>query len=208
MLQHTHSDDECSLCGELSGWDGCRVLGTRALGRGMARGAANALTSLWNGGLTGKREQEILTATWILEALQQEWGGCIMLDPCSDASEHVGCLRRYVHPAQDGLALPWYDRTYCNPPYGDLKAWLAKAMLEHVRWKPAQRIALLCPVRTHRPWYRQALDTTTAVVELASVKFHGYDQAFPAPLHLLCWGWTPTPALWRGTVRRYQRIDQ
>lgn len=204
MLAHSHSDTECPLCSRFAGWDGCV-----APKRASARGAANALTSLWDGTRSGKREQEILTPIWILEALQAEWNGCIMLDPCSDAGEHVGTFERYVHPQHDGLALPWCDRTYCNPPYGDLKAWLAKAMLESIPGPckgDVTRIALLCPVRTHRPWYRQALDTTTAVVELASVKFHGYDQPFPAPLHLLCWGWTPTPALWRGTVRRYVNV--
>lgn len=211
MLTHSYCDDECETCGRFGLWDGCiagpATSGGRLLQYGAARSSANALQSLSDPALTGKREQEILTPDWLTVLLGEEWGN-IAMDPCSDASCSVPALIHYVWPRDNGLTLPWYIRTYANPPYGALKDWLAKAVEESR--SDLARIALLAPARTHRKWYRAALDTTTAVVELDPLKFKGYDSTFPAPLHLLCWGWVPNSALWaqRGTVRNYHRTTE
>lgn len=158
----------------------------------------NALDSLHDGGLTGKREQEILTPPWLCELLVKQWG-CIALDPCSPETPNVGALCYYTH---SGLDADWLDGTYCNPPYGDLKLWLAKACEEA---KQGHRLALLVPARTSRKWYRKALDGRW-VVELDPLKFVGFDAGFPAPLHLICFNWRPDPKLWTmGTVRYYPK---
>ena len=193
---HSHSNDECPVCGSWSGWDGCQV-------PRVAHNRSPALASLYDGTLTGKREQEILTPDWILEALRKEWRD-IALDPCSDAALSTGATGAYVEGQADGLSCSWLDKTYANPPYGTLKDWLAKASAEATY--RGKRIAMLCPVRTHRVWYREALDGTQTAIELPGVVFKGYKAAFPAPLHLLCWNWTPDPKLWRGTVRRYVKV--
>lgn len=82
---------------------------TERAGRAMgSHHSARADTTTW------------LTPPHILEAL-----GPFDLDPCaapgwSTAAEH------YVLP-QDGLALPWHGRVWCNPPYGMAAwTWLAK----------------------------------------------------------------------------------
>ena len=79
-----------------------------------------------------------------------------------------------------GLIDPWVDATFCNPPYGELRAWLEWAMaqlVDHI---------MLVPVRPHRTWWRKWAATIPPedLVYLNPVKFVGYDQAFPAPLCL------------------------
>lgn len=136
----------------------------------------------------GTRPQEICTPLWLLERYVLPLWGHIELDPC--ACVQLGTVPakvRYYGPPRDagGLVLPWLDRTYCNPPYKDLKAWLARAQDEALR---GLRIVVLAPVRTHRAWFRDALCKADRVRWLDPVKFEGYDQAFPAPLCLLGWG--------------------
>lgn len=103
----------------------------------------------------------------------------------------------------NGLVDPWVDRTYCNPPFAELKRWLHT--IQHWAKAPDKRIAALAPARTHRKWYREAIGGIT-IVELNPLKFQGYDQAFPVPLHLLCFNFTPSQA-WdsHGTVRNYPK---
>ncbi len=163
-------------------------------------GKPNALTSLWGkGGVKKEREQETLTPDWLPATLIQGWGS-IILDPCAEAAPSIDAAHHYIWPERDGLALPWTDPTYANPPYKYLRAWLEKARDESVS---GFRIALLAPVRTHRWWYRSVVRTCQAVIDLNPLTFKGYNQSFPAPLVLLCWNWTPTRELWkdRGDVR-------
>ena len=55
----------------------------------------------------------------------REFYGEIDLDPCSNEGSTVGATVTYTL-ADDGLAHPWQGRVYCNPPYSDCAAWLAR----------------------------------------------------------------------------------
>jgi hypothetical protein len=66
------------------------------------------------------------TTTWLTPPHIIKALGPFDLDPCAalnwpTASEH------YILP-QDGLALPWHGRVWCNPPYG-IAAWTWLAQL-------------------------------------------------------------------------------
>lgn len=159
-----------------------------------------ALASLWGSGhadatrtrecvaMPGVREQEILTPAPIVAAIGQLWPEGIALDPCAPVG---GSL---LEPARsytggdglDGLREPWTDRTYCNPPYAELRSWLAKGLNES---RQGRAVLMLCPLRTLRPWFQ--LDPWRRVCLLRPVKFAGYAQAFPAPLCLLYNGQRP-----------------
>lgn len=169
-----------------------------------------------------KRVQEVFTPPEILQRMWIEWGE-ISLDTAADASRWVPARAHYIGAdGQDGLALPWADRTYCNPEYAALRVWLEKATHEAGH---GHRIALLVPCRSHRAWYRAAERTAHHVIELDPLAFWqvhpetgetapyvhrskatGRLQAstFPAPLAILCWNWAPDRDLWAplGDVRR------
>lgn len=153
----------------------------------------DALTSLWGAGhrdaiknasttqapaMPGKREQTILTPPCVIEALQKLWPDGIALDPCAEPGQrNVPALRHYEWPQRDGLSEEWADRTFCNPPYGDLKRWMLRSGGERVEH------AMLVPVRTHRQWFQ--ISNYDAVAFLRPLKFVGFKQEFPAPLCVL-----------------------
>lgn len=173
---------------------------------------ANALQTLWGSGdperdrrrkNTAKsmispseggeeRNQVIYTPKIVLDVIAEVWPEGIALDPCSGQGSLVVCNDSYlIEAGQDGLELPWKDRTYCNPPYKNLKDWLNKAMDEGATdASPTLRkeIIVLCPVRTHRAWFRMAMNECSHIVWLDPLAFNGFKQSFPAPLCLMYCG--------------------
>lgn len=143
------------------------------------------MTGLNTGNREGKpaeREQEILTPKKIVDVVREVFGGHIELDPCAATDEwddpmgFVGATRGYDGKlCGDGLKLAWADRTFVNPPYADLKAWLAKTLNEAAT---KRRVAVLCPVRSNRTWWRVARNrarATGAYVELDPFAFVGFE---------------------------------
>ena len=126
--------------------------------------------------MPGKRKQEILTPPDILDPLRAFWGR-IAFDPCGSRQQSIADLTAFIE--DDGLSVRWPDFTFVNPPYCDLKLWLA-----HFR-EHAGRTCFLGPVRSNRPWWREAAREASAVLFLRPIKFIGYPQAFPGPLCLM-----------------------
>ncbi len=167
----------------------------------------NALSGLKEDGT--KAEQEVCTPPDLIHAIVRAFGGPIELDPCSPSAQvpsfHAARRVRYGQGA-DGLGglspdLAWVDRTFVNPPFEELAPWLAKAMREHdavysgnpgLVPRDAWRCAILCPLRSHRPWFRaaaaHAAETGGGLTLLPGIKFVGHKTIFPAPLCLLSWG--------------------
>lgn len=150
--------------------------------------------------MPGKREQSVYTPLYILDRVRIVWPEGIQLDPCSSnepAAEGYwykeGSKKKWqpgvpepnslVRAAQvytvedDGLAQPWVDRTFWNPPYATLKDWIAKDRDEDV-----ESIGLV-PARTHRKWLD--LRAFDRVCFCDPVKFYGHRAAFPQPVLLL-----------------------
>lgn len=55
-------------------------------------------------------------------------------------------------PSFDGLSCEWGERSFCNPPYKDLKKWIPKAFLEA---KKGKIVVLLVPARTDTIWWHE-----------------------------------------------------
>ena len=71
------------------------------------------------------------------------------LDPCSDGTNAL-CAKFYT-PETDGLAHSWFgERVFMNPPYSDMKRWMAKAYLESLF---GALVVCLVPVRTDTAWW-------------------------------------------------------
>lgn len=150
--------------------------------------AQTALQSLHNGRLTGKRPQRTYTPESIVGRLRRFWPDGVAFDPCHGPGSIVGAARvcwpeNADESMRDGLAdtLDWPERTFCNPPFDAIRAWLGKA-------QQYTEIVLLCPWRSHRKWFRAALLEIGAAVLLDPIAFNGYDATFPAPLALLYFG--------------------
>ncbi|WP_434418895.1 DNA N-6-adenine-methyltransferase [Nannocystis pusilla] len=79
-----------------------------------------------------KESDRYFTPAWLVEAVLEQLGGSIDLDPCWDPD--AGCVVRAeevfdIRKSQDGLVLPWDGtRVFCNPPYSDVAPWVLRAV--------------------------------------------------------------------------------
>ena len=146
---------------------------------------------------TGEIDQEIRTPAEIIARVLVAFGNLgIALDPCAPTrSDPSFAAERYVREADDGLSVPWVDRTFANPPFDPLEPWLEKAVAEAARPSATpRRIVVLAPWRSHRAWFRRALASADSVTIEPIVRFHGFRAGFPAPIALLAWGCTVPPS--------------
>lgn len=152
-------------------------------------------------GFGGDRPQEIRTPPEIIAMVLDAFEGPIALDPCAPTfSDPSFPADRYVREAENGLTVDWGDRTFVNPPFDDLRPWLRKAANTGAQ---GHRVILLTPWRSHRRWFREALQSTQVATFLDATKFVGYKTTFPVPLALLCWNCVAGP----GLIGAFTRID-
>lgn len=100
-------------------------------------------TSYLKANFTGK-DQYARTPNDVMEILRDRFnGGNEFFDPCP------------VAPTFDGLSIPWPtdEGVYCNPPYNNLPAWMAKVVAEARRGSEGRAIVCLIPNRTDVNWY-------------------------------------------------------
>ena len=69
-------------------------------------------------------------------------------------AENAKCERFYTRE-EDGLIQPWSgERVWCNPPYSELRAWIAKASAEI-----NVLVVMLLPAnRTEQPWWQEYIE--------------------------------------------------
>jgi len=142
----------------------------------------------------GERPQEIFTPPLVRDLLRRAWG-TIELDPCGHPDAIIDAETTWTGHKVDtgrrrndgtpierwdgpGLVTPWVDRTYYNPPFCDLGAWLAKALAE-----PGRHCGLF-PARTNRTWCRRYLRHVDGICWLNPLAFIGYPSAHPDRLVL------------------------
>lgn len=71
------------------------------------------------------------------------------------AGHNTKCLNYYTRE-DDGLSQPWHGRVWCNPPYSDLKSWVAKAWAE---FDNCENIVMLVPAnRTEQKWWQEHVE--------------------------------------------------
>lgn len=86
--------------------------------------------------------------------LDSRFGG-FTLDAAA-ASHNAKCERWYGR-AEDGLRQSWRgERVWCNPPYSDIGAWVAKAWAE---WPATRGIVMLLPAnRCEQTWWQDRIE--------------------------------------------------
>lgn len=83
----------------------------------------------------------------LLEAVRQEYA--LELDVCA-SPENTACPRFFTK-AQNGLAQPWREVCWMNPPYGrGIGEWIAKAAQSAAE---GATVVCLLPARTDTKWW-------------------------------------------------------
>lgn len=70
------------------------------------------------------------------------------LDVCA-TSDHTMCAR-FFSPCENGLTQEWNGRVWMNPPFSNVKAWVAKAYRSR---NVCECIICLLPARTDTVWF-------------------------------------------------------
>ena len=143
------------------------------------------------------RPQSINTPQFLIDAILYMWPR-IELDPCTNVwskvpAEHKVVAKelldqvyfvssqKYPITKNGGLGIDWPEYTYANVPYRDLKLWLVKPV-------PTMEHLILCPVRTHRKWFCEAIGQASICCFLKPFAFDGHKQCYPTPLVMAYWG--------------------
>lgn len=106
------------------------------------RGAEDAVDDRW-------------TPDEVFDPLHKEFA--FTLDVAASASNRR--CQRYFTREQNGLSLPWLgERVWCNPPYSDLPAWVAKAGYE-TTMGGCPLVAMLLPNnRCEQRWWQETVE--------------------------------------------------
>lgn len=138
-----------------------------------------ALKRMGTGDTTGN-EQRIHTPLTILRPIAELWPEGIACDPAGspDSLVEAEVTMGPEFEIKDSKLVPWPERTFINPPYDDLKAFLGHGMqFDEQAW--------LIPVRSHRKWWRAARRASDVIAWLNPLAFVGFEQSFPAALCML-----------------------
>lgn len=97
--------------------------------------------------LFSSKSDEWTTPQKLFDELHAEFN--FTLDPCATA-ENAKCKKFYTIE-DDGLSQCWGgERAFCNPPYSNIKEWVAKACYEGER---KGLVVMLIPARTDTRWF-------------------------------------------------------
>lgn len=80
------------------------------------------------------------------------------LDAAACAEAHVA--PKFYTKAENGLLMPWWGRTWCNPPWSNIGPWVEKAWSE---WRRSGRVLktigmLLPATRTDMHWWQKHIE--------------------------------------------------
>lgn len=95
------------------------------------------------------------TAPEFVSGLEDRFGAPFTLDVA--AAPHNARAPRYFTRDDDGLSQSWEgERVWCNPPYSDLRSWVAKAWAE---WATTRGIVMLLPAnRPEQRWWQELVE--------------------------------------------------
>jgi site-specific DNA-methyltransferase (adenine-specific) len=125
--------------------------------------------------LFSSQSDEWSTPQDLFDALHAEFN--FSLDPCA-----VECnckLSFFFSPELDGLFQPWTrERVFMNPPYSNIRAWMAKANAES---KKGATVVCLVPARTDTRWFHESAVGHEIRFIKGRLKFGGAKASAPFP---------------------------
>lgn len=115
-------------------------------------------------------KQDYGTPLWLFKPLNERFR--FTLDVCASV-ENAKCKDFYTEE-QDGLVMEWNGRCWCNPPYGNIPAWLAKAHIESSEIRGGTLTVCLVPNDCSTTWYEEFAMKAHEIIHIGKrVKFIG-----------------------------------
>lgn len=111
----------------------------------------------------GKSRQDYSTPPEFLEALREHLGiRDFNLDAAASRENAITTPFYDGSPGLDGLVEPWDSWTFCNPPFGNIRPWVAKA------WEEGEEncSAVLVPAAVGSNWWKDWVHNSAHVLFL------------------------------------------
>lgn len=134
----------------------------------------------------GKSKQDYCTPPQFLAALKRRLGiDDFTIDLAATAKNAVAPI--FYDEEMDSLTQPWRlgaGWAFCNPPFGHLERWVAKAFIEADN--NGAQTAMLVPASTGSNWWHDWVDGCAYITFLnGRIKFVGADGPYPKDCAIL-----------------------
>lgn len=107
------------------------------------------------------KENDYKTPPEIYKLALNEWDiSMFELDTCC-SEENIPAISYYKNGEKDGLKEPWYNYSWCNPPFNDCSKWVEKAYNEYK--EKHINICMLLPVRTETAYWHKYILNNPAI---------------------------------------------
>lgn len=120
-------------------------------------------------------DQDRRTPPWLVKTLETYLGRRFTLDAA--ASKQNAVCRRFYDAAKNGLAQPWVDGTFCNPPFKRFGEWIEKAYNEATRRQI--EVCVIGPVGASQTWFHALAAKGTVLAPDERISY--FDSATGAP---------------------------
>jgi site-specific DNA-methyltransferase (adenine-specific) len=124
--------------------------------------------------LFSSKSDEWSTPQDFFDALNAEFD--FNLDPCATESNTKCGL--FFSSATNGLMQIWRGRVFMNPPYSDIRAWMAHA---HRQSLAGATVVCLVPARTDTRWFHESAVGHEIRFIKGRLKFGGAQASAPFP---------------------------
>jgi phage N-6-adenine-methyltransferase len=109
------------------------------------------------------------TPRWLFDMLADRFGP-FALDAAASSSNAL-CAAHYTKD-DSGLLRPWFDVTFCNPPFNNVGPWVSKAIDEQSRGVSS---LLILPVGCSQRWFHEAAQTALIYFPTKRISFDNPD---------------------------------
>lgn len=120
-------------------------------------------------------DQNRRTPPWLVKKLEAYLGRKFVLDAA--ASKDNAVVRRFYDEAKNGLAQPWVDGTFNNPPFKRFGDWIEKAYTEAA--EKNIEVCVVGPVGASQSWFHEYAKLGTVLAPDERISF--YDSATGLP---------------------------
>jgi hypothetical protein len=143
---------------------------------------------------TSTAEQSLEKRAYIAPSKSDDWATPKDLYDKLNAEFHFDFDPCPLNANFDGLSIDWESRSFVNPPYSNLKAWIQKSFDES---KKGKLVVMLIPARTDTKAFHEIIFPNAEVRFLKGrLKFGDSKNNAPFPSCIVIFGGRPAVQKW------------